>query len=280
MAKSTKIWRAVDLARFGYDELRQLRLPELCVLDALDLDDEGQFAAVRVRWPLESVSRAEVDTSLERWWRGLGRATTVPRSAPATPLRLVALAPRLPGARRLDTATAPNGSLRALVARALHELEADFERAIARKLEQLMGERPVPQQAPRPSKSRVRRRAARVGPTPPKPTGASRSARDGEIRARILAALADGQPRSRGELLHVARLFEDQVPIVIQELRTLRGLGIVEVRGARGSTKYVLTPRNAGAEGAGGRREERGARATHEAPADVRPGTEHCGRRT
>lgn len=254
MAKSTKIWRAFDLARFGYDELRQLRLPELCVLDALDLDDEGQFAAVRVRWPLESVSRAEVDTSLERWWRGLGRATTVPRSAPTIPLRLVAMAPRLPGTRRVDTATAPRGSLRALVARALHELEVDFERAIARKLEQLMGHAPLPQ--PAPPKGRVRRRVARTISTPAKPKGASRGARDAEIRARILAALADGQPRSRGELLHVARLFEDQVPIVIQELRILRGLGIVEVRGARGSTKYVLTPRNADAEGVGGRREE------------------------
>lgn len=142
-------------------------------------------------------------------------------------------------------------SFRTLVARALEELERDFATAVARKLEQLMGDPP----------SSGSRRHASKPTSPPSVVDrhsaamTGRDARDAEIRARILAALADGRPRGRSEILSAARLFEDQVRIVIQELRVLRGQGLIEMRGPPTAAKYVIAKPKAASGGAtrGGR---------------------------
>ncbi len=47
------------------------------------------------------------------------------------------------------------------------------------------------------------------------------------IRSRLLAVLPDGKPRGRSQLLADAKLFEDQVPHVLKELRMLRAEGRV-----------------------------------------------------
>jgi len=240
MARNTRllIWRAPDLSRFGFDEARRLRLPDGCRLDVLDLDADDCFAALRVTWPRDSVTRVAVERSIEDWWRHLGRATRP--LAPVVLLRPVP--PGRSGPEMPSTPATPSvarWNVRTLLARALHELQEDFDAALTRKLEQLLGKAEAPATKPRAAKRR--------GPRAPKAprvrraeAAAARAARDAEVRARILAALDDGQPRSRGELLSAARLFEDQVPIVLRELRALHGQGVIELRGSRPATKYVL----------------------------------------
>jgi len=229
MSRSTRllIWRGPDVSRFGFGEVCRLRLPDGCRLDVLDLDAEDRFAALRVTWPVDSITRVAVEASIEDWWRGMGRATTRPP--------LAACHPKPP-----TVATSERPSIRALLTQAFCELQGNFEAAVARKLERLIG--PTPTAAPRSSASERQPAAPpRSSATVRRPTATTRrDARNAEIRARVVAALADGEPRSRGELLSAARLFEDQVPIVLQELRALRGLGVIETQGSRYAMKYAL----------------------------------------
>lgn len=223
MATSTRSlrWHPHDLSRFEFADVRRLTLPQGCRFDTLGLDADGRFAGVCVRWPTDRGPgfRAVVVESIHRWWRSLGRSI-------AAPLALVVpLGPPEPAA--------PSGAkprLRGLLERAMRELRGEFDRAIQRKLAQLMGDSHA---QPRPQTSDgTRSRRAKLSAV---------ALRRAEIRQRVLAVLADGRPRARGELLADARIFEDEAPAVLRELRELRAVGQVTMQGPRGSARYVLT---------------------------------------
>lgn len=150
MAQSSRslIWRSPDLSRFGFGEVCRLRLPDGCRLDVLDLDAEDRFAALRVTWPVDSITRVAVEASVDDWWRGMGRATTRPLAAVVV-LHPAACHPARPAADVTTSDARP--SIRALLTHAFCELEGDFEAAVARKLEQLIGPAPTPRDRAHPS---------------------------------------------------------------------------------------------------------------------------------
>lgn len=66
-------WRAPDLSRISFAELRRLDMPFHCWVDGLDLDLEGKFTGICVSWAtsLGPDFRLEVEARIERWWRDL-----------------------------------------------------------------------------------------------------------------------------------------------------------------------------------------------------------------
>lgn len=222
MATSTRSlrWHPHDLSRFDFADVRRLTLPSGCRFDVLGLDADGRFAGVCVRWPTDRgpAFRAVVLESIHRWWRSLGRSI-------AAPLRLVV--PLRPAQPAAPSHARPR--LRGLLERAMRELRGEFDRAIQRKLAQLMGDPPTAQPQ---AGSTARSRRAKLS---------AAALRRAEIRQQVLAVLADGRPRARGELLADAKIFEDEAPTVLRELRDLRAAGQVTMRGPRGSARYVLT---------------------------------------
>lgn len=224
MATSTRSlrWHPHDLSRFDFADVRRLTLPSGCRFDALGLDADGRFAGVCVRWPTDRgpAFRPVVLESIHRWWRSLGRSI-------AAPLRLVVPLHQPVRVRPRDS----RPRLRELLDRAMRELRGEFDRAIQRKLAQLMGDG-EPRERPIVRSLAITARASK---------GSPREEQRAAIRNSVLAALADGRPRARGELLSAARLFEDQAQAVRAELHRLQAEGRVVVVGRRGSTKYQST---------------------------------------
>lgn len=87
-SKRSLRWRAPDLSRIGFAELRRLDLPACCSVDGLDLDLTGAFTGICVTWPasLGPGFRLEVEARLDRWWNG--------RSSARPPAALVLVLPR------------------------------------------------------------------------------------------------------------------------------------------------------------------------------------------
>ena len=221
MARSQRTlrWHPPDLSRFGFTELRRFSPPAGCRVDALDLRADDLFGGMSLFWATEKGAsyRAVVERAIDRWWRDLGRGPGF------QPLARVLT---LHAARRPAEPPLPNKpNLRALIAQAIRELEPDFAAAIARKLDQVMG-------TPR----RVPPKKAVLTPSSPMVPRFDHSA---SIRSRLLAVLSDGKPRGRSQLLADAKLFEDQVPHVLKELRALRAEGRVVMTGPRAAAKYV-----------------------------------------
>lgn len=126
---------------------------------------------------------------------------------------------------------APSGArprLRSLVECVMRELRGEFDRAIQRKLAQLMGDLPL----------RIRRSGAARGrgvrSCPPWRSTGRRSASGSSPYSPMVA-------RVRGVSCWRTRIFEDEAPTVVRELRDLRAAGKVRIQGPRGSARWVLT---------------------------------------
>jgi len=132
-SRRTLRWHPPDLSRFGFTELRRFSPPAGCRVDALDLRADDLFGGMSLFWATEKGAsyRAIVERAIDRWWRDLGRGPAFQRLAPVLTLHAARRAVESPASK------AP--PLRALIERAIRELDPDFAAAIARKLDELMG---------------------------------------------------------------------------------------------------------------------------------------------
>ncbi len=134
-------------------------------------------------------------------------------------------------------------NFRKLIEQAMFELRDEFALLIAKKLDQLIGDSPAPGRARRgrPPKSTVApKKASPRGAPTPRRARAHGDHMDG-LRSKVLAALGDGAPRKRAQILADARLGKDEAVRVATLLRRLKDEGIVSMRGHKASATYTLS---------------------------------------
>ncbi len=128
-------------------------------------------------------------------------------------------------------------NFRKLIEQAMFELRDEFAVLVAKKLEELMGDAAPPRQgaegrrgkpAKRPAKKAEGRRARAPG------------AHMVELRDKLLAALADGAPRKRAQILEEAGISADEAVRVATVLRRLKDEGLLVMKGTKASATYTL----------------------------------------
>lgn len=147
-------------------------------------------------------------------------------------------------------------NFRKLIEQAMFELRDEFAVLVAKKLEELMGDagsaretgaRGAGARGPGASGKGARGAGARAG-RPAKAAAAKAAGRRTrapgahmvELRDKLLAALADGAPRKRAQILEEAGLSADEAVRVATVLRRLKDEGLLVMKGTKASATYTL----------------------------------------
>lgn len=138
-------------------------------------------------------------------------------------------------------------NIRSLIAQALEEAREEFAEIVQRKLEALMGDRPL-EPVERKEGPRTPKPAARPRVASPRVASAERDASRrtrapeshmAELRARVLAAMPVGEPLKRARIVELARISDEDEPRVAGVLRRLKDEGILQMRGTKASAVYT-----------------------------------------
>lgn len=130
-------------------------------------------------------------------------------------------------------------NFRKLIEQAMFELRDEFAVLVAKKLEELMGDAgPTNTRGAEGRRGRPAKRPAK------KAEGGRRARAPGahmvELRDKLLAALADGAPRKRAQILDEAGISADEAVRVATVLRRLKDEGLLVMKGTKASATYTL----------------------------------------
>jgi len=143
-------------------------------------------------------------------------------------------------------------NIRSLIEQALEEAREEFAEIVKRKLEALMGDRPLASTSSREAPPHTRRTTTK--PTPPSRPRPPRTAPVGEdvgrrtrapeshmaeLRARVLASMPVGEPLKRARIVELARVDDEDEPRIAGVLRKLKDEGILQMRGTKASAVYT-----------------------------------------
>lgn len=132
-------------------------------------------------------------------------------------------------------------NIRQLIEKALNEARDEFAAIVQRKLEELMGDAEAPT---KPARAAGRPRASTPVRSGAKAAEAARRSRApeshmAELRAKVLAAMPQGEPLKRSQIVERARLGGGDETRVATVLRKLKDEGILVMRGTKASATYT-----------------------------------------
>ena len=132
-------------------------------------------------------------------------------------------------------------NFRKLIEQAMFELRDEFAVLIAKKLDELIGDKPAaPTRARRAAGRPTKASRPEKGPPPRARRPRAKGAHMEDLRGKVLGVLGDGAPRKRAQILAEARLGKDEAVRVATLLRRLKDEGVVTMRGNKASATYTI----------------------------------------